>query len=72
MDAATKIVQETQKVLAGTPGFGAVTQTDMTRAIAARLDAVGATLLLRSLEQWLIRVLGGDLGVRGQERPAVN
>jgi hypothetical protein len=43
MDAATRIVQETQNVLAGTPGFGAVTQTDMTRAIAARLVAAGAS-----------------------------
>ena len=42
MDAATRIVQETQNVLAGTPGFGPVTQTDMTRAIAARLVAAGA------------------------------
>jgi hypothetical protein len=42
MDAATRIVQETQNVLAGTPGYGAVTQTDMTRAIAARLVAAGA------------------------------
>jgi type II secretory pathway pseudopilin PulG len=43
MDAATRIVQETQNVLAGSPGFGAVTQTDMTRAIAARLVAAGAS-----------------------------
>ena len=42
MDAATRIVQETQNVLAGSPGYGAVTQTDMTRAIAARLIAAGA------------------------------
>jgi hypothetical protein len=42
MDAATRIVQETQNVLAGTPGYGALTQTDMTRAIAARLVAAGA------------------------------
>ena len=42
MDAATRIVQETQNVLAGSPGYGAVTQTDMTRAIAARLVAAGA------------------------------
>src|SRR4030095_1589831 len=37
MDAATRIVQENQNVLAGNPGYGPVTQTDMTRAIAARL-----------------------------------
>jgi hypothetical protein len=42
MDAATRIVQETQNVLAGSPGYGPVTQTDMTRAIAARLVAAGA------------------------------
>jgi hypothetical protein len=42
MDAATRIVQETQNVLAGTPGYGPLTQTDMTRAIAARLVAAGA------------------------------
>jgi type II secretory pathway pseudopilin PulG len=42
MDAATRIVQETQNVLAGSPGYGPVTQTDMTRAIAARLIAAGA------------------------------
>jgi type II secretory pathway pseudopilin PulG len=42
MDAATRIVQETQNVLAGNPGYGPVTQTDMTRAIAARLVAAGA------------------------------
>jgi type II secretory pathway pseudopilin PulG len=42
MDAATRIVQETQNVLAGTPGYGLLTQTDMTRAIAARLVAAGA------------------------------
>jgi hypothetical protein len=43
MDAATRIVQETQNVLAGTPGYGPLTQTDMTRAIAARLVAAGAS-----------------------------
>jgi hypothetical protein len=42
MDAANRIVQETQNVLAGTPGYGPVTETDMTRAIAARLVAAGA------------------------------
>jgi hypothetical protein len=42
MDAATRIVQETQNVLAGSPSYGPVTQTDMTRAIAARLVAAGA------------------------------
>src|SRR5207248_3795985 len=42
MDAANLIVQETKNVLAGTPAYGAVTQTDMTRAIAARLMAAGA------------------------------
>jgi hypothetical protein len=42
LDAASLIVQETQNVLAGTPAYGPVTQTDMTRAIAARLVAAGA------------------------------
>jgi hypothetical protein len=42
MDAATRIVQETQNVLAGTPAYGSVTQTDLTRAIAARLVTAGA------------------------------
>ena len=42
MDAANLIVQETQNVLAGASAYGPVTQTDMTRAIAARLVAAGA------------------------------
>ena len=42
MDAANRIVQETQNLLAGTPGYGPVTPTDLTRAIAARLIAAGA------------------------------
>jgi len=42
MTAATRIVTETQKVLAGNPDYGSVTQTDMTRAIAARLAAAAA------------------------------
>jgi len=42
MDAANLIVQETRNVLAGTPAYGSVTQTDLTRAIAARLVAAGA------------------------------
>jgi hypothetical protein len=42
MDAANKIVQETPRVLAGAPSAGPVTQTDMPRAIAARLVAAGA------------------------------
>jgi len=42
MDAANRIVQETQNLLAGTPGYGPVTPTDLTRAIAARLVAAGA------------------------------
>jgi hypothetical protein len=42
MTAATRIVTETQKVLAGNPDYGPVTQTDMTRAIAARLAAAAA------------------------------
>jgi len=42
MTAANVIVQETQSVLAGSPGYGPVTQTDMTRAIAARLAAAAA------------------------------
>jgi hypothetical protein len=42
LTAATRIVTETQKVLAGNPDYGSVTQTDMTRAIAARLAAAAA------------------------------
>jgi hypothetical protein len=42
MTAATRIVTETQKVLAGNPDYGSGTQTDMTRAIAARLAAAAA------------------------------
>jgi len=42
MEAATRIVTETQNVLAGSPAFGPVTQADLTRAIAARLTAAGA------------------------------
>jgi hypothetical protein len=42
MALATRIVTETQKVLAGNPDYGPVTQTDMTRAIAARLAAAAA------------------------------
>ncbi len=42
MTAATRIVTETQNVLAGSPVYGPVTQTDMTRAIAARLAAAAA------------------------------
>ena len=40
MTAANAIVTETQNVLAGSPAYGPVTQTDLTRAIAARLAAV--------------------------------
>jgi hypothetical protein len=42
MTAANRIVQETQNVLAGSPAYGPVTQTDLTRAIAARLAAAAA------------------------------
>jgi hypothetical protein len=42
MNAANAIVTETQNVLAGSPGYGPVTQTDLTRAIAARLVSAGA------------------------------
>jgi hypothetical protein len=41
-NAANAIVTETQNVLAGSPAYGPVTQTDLTRAIAARLVAAGA------------------------------
>jgi hypothetical protein len=40
--AAHRIVQETQNVLAGNTAYGPVTQTDLTRAIAARLAAAAA------------------------------
>ena len=42
-NAASAIVTETKNVLAGSPGYGPVTQTDLTRAIAARLVAAGAS-----------------------------
>src|SRR5437879_9637074 len=42
MSAANLIVQETKNVLAGSSVLGPVTQTDMTRAIAARLSVAGA------------------------------
>ena len=42
MTAATRIVTETQNILAGSPVYGPVTQTDMTRAVAARLAAAAA------------------------------
>jgi hypothetical protein len=45
MTAATAIVDETQRVLANNPSVGTVTQTDLTRAIAARLAARGGTAL---------------------------
>ena len=37
MSAANAIVAETQRVLAGSPTYGSVQQTDLTRAIAGRL-----------------------------------
>ena len=51
MAAATQIVQETQNVLAGTPVYGPVTQTDLTRAIAARLAAAGGSAVGSTTEQ---------------------
>ena len=51
MAAATQIVQETQNVLAGTPVYGPVTQTDLTRAIAARLAAAGGSAIGSTTEQ---------------------
>ena len=51
MTAANSIVQETQNVLAGTPAYGPVTQTDMTRAIAARLVAAGGSAIGTTTEQ---------------------
>jgi hypothetical protein len=51
MTAANSIVQETQNVLAGTPVYGPVTQTDMTRAIAARLVAAGGSAIGTTTEQ---------------------
>ena len=38
MTAANAIVAETQRVLAGSPTYGSVQQTDLTRAIAGRLS----------------------------------
>jgi hypothetical protein len=62
MTAANRIVQETQNVLAGSSVYGPVTQTDMTRAIAARLAAAAAqhlpnTLNLTEQEQAISRAL---------------
>jgi hypothetical protein len=51
MSAANLIVQETKNVLAGTPAYGPVTQTDMTRAIAARLSIAGAPPIGITTEQ---------------------
>src|SRR5206468_8104214 len=51
MSAANAIVQETQNVLAGSPAYGPVTQTDMTRAIAARLSAAGGSAIGTTQEQ---------------------
>jgi hypothetical protein len=62
MDAANAIVTETRNVLAGAPAFGPVTQTDLTRAIAARLVAAGAsapswTGFTREQKQSIVRAL---------------
>jgi hypothetical protein len=62
LTAANRIVQETQNVLAGSSVYGPVTQTDMTRAIAARLAAAAAqhlpnTLNLTEQEQAISRAL---------------
>jgi hypothetical protein len=51
MNAANLIVQETQNVLAGTPAYGPVTQTDLTRAIAARLAVAGGSAIGSTTEQ---------------------
>jgi hypothetical protein len=51
LTAANSIVQETQNVLAGTPAYGPVTQTDLTRAIAARLAAAGGSAIGTTTEQ---------------------
>jgi hypothetical protein len=62
--AANRIVTETQNVLAGSPGYGPVTQTDMTRAIAARLAAAAAQRTSGNLteqEQAIARALA-ELG----------
>jgi hypothetical protein len=52
MNAANAIVAETQGVLAGAPPSGwPVTQTDLTRAIAARLVAAGGSAIGSTNEQ---------------------
>jgi hypothetical protein len=51
MTAANAIVTETKNVLAGSPAFGPVTQTDMTRAIAARLTAAGGSAIGSTTEE---------------------
>jgi len=49
-NAADAIVQETQRVLAGTSSWP-VTQTDLTRAIAARLAAAGGSAIGSTTEE---------------------
>jgi hypothetical protein len=51
MNAANLIVQETQNVLAGSPAYGPVTQTDLTRAIAARLSVAGGGAIGSTTEE---------------------
>ena len=51
MNAANAIVTETKNVLAGSPGYGPVTQADLTRAIAARLAAAGGGAIGSSTEE---------------------
>jgi hypothetical protein len=51
MTAANLIVQETKNVLGGTPAYGPVTHTDLTRAIAARLAAAGGSAIGSTTEQ---------------------
>src|SRR5262249_20146649 len=52
MNAANAIVAETQGVLRGAPPSGwSVTQTDMTRAIAARMAAAGGSAIGTTNEQ---------------------
>jgi hypothetical protein len=45
MTAANAIVAETQRVLAGSPTYGSVQQTDLTRAIAGRLSKAAVDAL---------------------------
>ena len=70
MTAANAIVAETQRVLAGTPTYGSVQQTDLTRAIAGRLTkaAVDAVPGWSSASDEIKGTVARALGEVGQTR----